>query len=114
MEFKTGAVLTVSTGRFLCENGFEDLYKLLNHMTGESLYTHQLVRASEVAKVYLWREFPELINVTVPDEFENEDEIWAWLNAQKETLGETFDVSPLPEGAYLSQDPIVELIAMVR
>lgn len=64
--FTLRTILTVTTGRLLtepkgdCNNGIGDLYEILNHMTGDSAFTHQLVRFSDECKPWLFRWFPEL------------------------------------------------------
>jgi len=65
-KFSLGTILTVTTGRLLTEpksaddNGIGDLYKLLDHMTNDSNFTHQLGRVLEECKPYLLKWFPEL------------------------------------------------------
>ena len=64
--FPLRVVLTATTKRLVTEskggrgNGIGDLYELLNHMTGDNLFTHQLPRASRECCPWLIRWFPEL------------------------------------------------------
>jgi hypothetical protein len=65
-KFHIRPILSVTTGLLLTkpkapdDNGIGDLYELLNFMTGDSLFTHQLPRASTECGPWLLRWFPEL------------------------------------------------------
>lgn len=107
-EFDLGTVLTVTTGIFLC--GMDNLYEILNFMTGDSLMTHQLPRASDDCKPSLLEQFPELSNITVP-ELENKEECLEYLDWMARDLGNEFKVEPLKESTY--HDPILELQEMM-
>mgnify|MGYP003405309659 FL=1 len=61
-SFKIGAILTVTTGILLCDVG--GLYEILNHLTGDNLFTHQLPRAATWAAPKLLAQFPALQEVT--------------------------------------------------
>lgn len=50
-RFDLGAVLTVSTKRLLTD--IDDLYKILNYLTGEQIYTHQIPRALLATSQYV-------------------------------------------------------------
>ena len=107
-RFSLGAILSVSTGVLLCEMG--DLYRILNYMTGESLYTHQLPRACAIAKPCNLTQHPDLAEIDVNNITR---ENWRqWLATQTRRFGATRNVSPLPIGTYRAQDPIEELIEM--
>lgn len=64
--FPLRVVLTVTTGRLLTEgkgprdNGIGDLYEILNWITGDSLYTHQLPRAGKACRPWLLKCFPRV------------------------------------------------------
>lgn len=109
MKFNLGTVLTVTTGRLFCPIG--DLYEILNHMTGDNLFTHQLPRASEAAKPVLLAAYPRLASIDVPEDFGgSEDAVKAWLNEQQEIHGDSFYVPTMTE--WESRNPLTELIEM--
>lgn len=56
--FSTGAALSVVTGRLLCE--LDELYAILSYVTGTSVYTHQLPRASREAGPHILAQYPQL------------------------------------------------------
>jgi hypothetical protein len=130
-QFSLRVILTVTTGRLLTErkgphnNGIGDLYEILNHLTGDSLFTHQLGRAGEACKPYLLQLFPELSMVNAclnkldgwlaVDRSECGEGIKMWLTELKMMFPEikdNYDVSPLPEG-WTSIDPMIELESRV-
>lgn len=107
--FHLGDVLTVTTGRFLCPDGVDGLYKILGWMTGESLMTHQLMRAGDECREPLLAQHPDLAYVEVPDDFESESAVRAWLADQVAFYGERREVSPLHEDDHTRIDPLTEL-----
>lgn len=111
-RFHLGDVLSVTTGVFVTPGGIEALYELLNFMTGDNLFTHQLPRASEECAPELLRQHPELAEVVVPEEFADEAAVWAWLAEQMDRFGAQLDVAPLRLGDHTSIDPIAELRMM--
>jgi len=64
-QFSLRTLLTVTTGRLLTEpkgekdNGIADLYEVLDWMTSDSGFTHQLGRFDEECKPWLLRWFSE-------------------------------------------------------
>jgi hypothetical protein len=59
--FHVSDVLTITTGRLVSRNGVSGLYKILNFLTGDNLFTHQLPRALDEVSVVLKPRFPELL-----------------------------------------------------
>ncbi len=62
-EFCLGEVLTITTGIMLSPSGMEGIYKILNFMTADELFTHQLPRAMRECRPYLLEQFPQLTNI---------------------------------------------------
>lgn len=129
-SFPLRVVLTVTTGRLLTEpkgphdNGIGALYELLNWITGDNLFTHQLPRAGRAARPWLLKCFPELIPVNASmgnlDEWIQRDNtggqegIKMWLAELKllfPGLREFYDVAPMPEG-WTTIDPLIEAESM--
>jgi hypothetical protein len=106
--FTLGAVLSALSGKLLCS--MDDLYRVLNFLTGEDLYTHQLPRAFKVAAPFVAQQHPEL---ALLDWSTVGRETWQpWLTAQVERFGPTLELEPIPFGAYEAMDPIAEAIEM--
>jgi len=111
-EFPLGTVLSVTTGMLVSRDHVGGLYEILNFMTGDNLYTHQLPRAGEECKPSLLEQHPELADVEVPDEFRDEEHVWEWLAEQEACLGETLVVERMDVNDHTVIDPIEELSLM--
>lgn len=107
-SFHLGDILSITTGRLVSPTLMDGVYAILNHMTGESLFTHALIRASRVCKPVLLEQHPDLAAV---DAESVTGENWThWLAEQVQRFGERRDVVALQ--SYESKDPITELIEM--
>ena len=133
METKTFSlrvVLTVTTGRLLTkpngedDNGIGDLYEILEWMTGESPFTHQLPRFGKECVPHLFRWFPELQRVDSTalgwlsesiKELGPEPGVLKWLErVQSEYhLSPNYAVPMIPKNDHKSRDPIKEMQDMV-
>ena len=110
MKFTLGQVLSITTGKLLCEIG--GVYAILNHMTGDNLFTHQLPRAMRECAPHLLKQFPQLAAVNAEA---GTAENWAvWLHDQVLEYGNEFEVSKLPEHAHEFIDPLSELAEKVH
>lgn len=108
--FDMADVLTITTGRLLSPRHMDGVYDILNHMTGDNLFTHQLPRACDYCKEPLLRQHPDLHGIKVPAISGREDaELFI---AQMKTLhGEVRWVVPV--SGWDQQNPIEELCDMV-
>jgi len=107
--FTLGQLLSVMTDRLLCPIG--DLYDILNHLTQDDLFTHQLPRASRECKPTLLKRYPQLASV---DASGVTPENWqTWLSAQEAKFGKTFEVLPVHPETHEVKNPITEAIEMV-
>lgn len=114
-NFHIGQVLTVTTGFMVSPNGIAGVYEILDWMTGDNLFTHQLPRASNICEPILKGLYPEIASVKIPDTSEVPDslipEFWMdWLNKQADKFGEQIAVPKLL--TYTPIDPLEELIQM--
>ena len=112
-EFPIADVLTVVTGKMLVED-FGRVYEILNYMTGDDLYTHQLPDASTVCALELLHQYAALASVNYLARYitpENWSDKFADMKAM---LGwETLAVAPLPEGVWRKHDPLADLVRMI-
>lgn len=111
-DFHIGDILSVTTGRLVSTRHIEGVYDILNFMTGESLYTHQLPRVSLEARPVLLRQHPLL--VTADASMVNADNWKGWLAIQVERFGETLPVQPMNEDDHERIDPLSELAEKVH
>lgn len=109
--FPLGNILTVTTGRVLCADVGE-LYELLNYMTGDNLFTHQLPRAADECAPALLAQHPQLADAQPPAEFDNAEHAWRWLAEQVDRFGAELPVRPLAAGDHTRIDPLTELRMM--
>lgn len=104
-EFPLGEVLSITTGRLLCPIG--KVYEILNFLTGDSLFTHQLPRAMHECQPSILAAHPRLREV---DAQSVTGENWeSWLADQVVEYGPLVSLSPLKEGEHEVIDPLSEL-----
>ena len=60
--FHISDVLSVATGRLVSSRHMDGIYEILNFLTGDSLFTHQLPRAMNECKSWLRSTFPMLMD----------------------------------------------------
>jgi hypothetical protein len=117
--FHLGDILSVTTGRLVSPRHIEGVYDILNWMTGDSLFTHQLPRASRECRGPLLEQHPDLAAISVPDEFGDGSKdsaktaVDSWLAEQVAIYGETREVAPLATDEHTHIDPITEM-RMIR
>lgn len=109
-KFQIGDVLSITTGALVSHDHMGGIYNILDWMTGETLFTHQLPRAMEVAQPVLKEAFPVLAEIVFPKYLEGgeADAIFTWVDTQAELYGEWWEVPQLAEGVYEPMDPISE------
>lgn len=107
--FHLGDILSITTGRLVSPRHIDGVYDILNWMTGDNLFTHQLIRASRECEEPLLAQHPDLRDVEVPDDLDGKEAVEAWLAAQIAAYGETREVAPLGDGDHTRIDPITEL-----
>jgi hypothetical protein len=109
--FHIGDILTITTGKLVSPRHVDGIYDILNWMTGDNLFTHQLPRACDECSPSLRTQFPDLAAI-MPRDFSDKDQVWAWLSEQVQAYGETREVAPLHEDEHTHIDPFTELHKM--
>lgn len=109
--FHLGDILSVTTGRLVSPRHMGGVYDILNWMTGEDLFTHQLPRACRECEGPLLARHPDLAAITVPEKFGDgtPEAVGRWLAEQVEIHGETREVEPLAAGERTRIDPLTEM-----
>lgn len=110
-KFHLGDILSITTGRLLSPRHMDGIYDILDFMTGDSLMTHQLIRASKECAEPLLAQHPDLTGIHVPENLSSEKQVYEWLATQTAVYGETREVTPLTNAVH--RDPITELAEMV-
>jgi hypothetical protein len=89
--FHIGALLSAYTHVHMAKEGFDEVHRFFDHMTQESLYTHQLLLAGPAMQPELLRQFPWLGEVKVPD-FTDKGSVFAFVDRMADKYGEYHDV----------------------
>jgi hypothetical protein len=108
--FHIGAIVSVTTGIFACKDGIGELYKILDFLTQDTLFTHQLPRASDECRPWLkkWLPWLDEINTNITEENHKE-----WLVNIENKYGKYFALEPIPYNKHKKIDPIKELVSKV-
>ena len=126
-KFHLGDVLSITTGRLVSPRHIDGVYDILNFMTGDNLFTHQLPRASDECKPYLVAQFPQLAADKMDSALaELGDALKAktgkadannivadWLAKQVAKYGEILTVKSIPTDAHEVKNPIAEAAEMM-
>jgi hypothetical protein len=88
----------------------DGIYDILDFMTGDSLFTHQLPRVSDECKPYLLEQFPELKGVDASGV--NTKNWKEWLDEQVAKYGEKLVVKLIPKTAHTVKNPVEEMFEM--
>jgi hypothetical protein len=109
VRFALGAVLSVVTGVVLTDD-FGQIHELLDHMTGDALFTHQLPRAADECAAEVYRQHPQLRELAVPEFAEpTRVTVPAWMDKQVARFGASLPVAPLSAGDHTRIDPLTEM-----
>lgn len=131
-DFDLGDVLSITTGHLVSRRHMDGVYDILNFMTGDNLFTHQLPRAADECKPWLLRWFPELAKAGTSKnlarlgelidctEHRKESpavavEMWLKWMAEPGTcnLKKTYTVQAIPRDDHDIKDPVEELKELV-
>lgn len=117
MKFDLETVLSVTTGKLFCS--IENVYKILNYMTGDNLFTHQLPRASDECKPFIIQQYPQLADVDIDltditDQNQRRERLEAWLSEQRRQYGSEFGLTPIPARTHSKVDLITEVKQQAR
>ena len=110
-DFHLGDILSITTERLVSPRHMDGVYEILNFMTRDNLFTHQLPRACSECKPYLLRQHPDLAGIEVP---ELDKDSWKpWLEQQVAIYGEFLAVEQIPMDDHSQRNPLEELIEMM-
>ena len=111
-EFPLDEVLTVSTGALLARRHMDAVYDVLNFLTGDNLFTHQLPRALISCQPAVLAQHPDLAEIVVPEWGEDvHAEIMAWLAELETKYGTTRVLVPIAEWEH--RDPVEEACDLI-
>ncbi|MEQ8226677.1 MAG: hypothetical protein RIA64_01220 [Rhodospirillales bacterium] len=111
-EFHIGDILSVTHDKLLSPRLIEGVYDILNYMTGESLFTHQLPRVGREAGPVLRKHLPFLDEIDVSDI--TKDNWKSRLDVITAKYGAMHPVPKLTPDEHEIIDPMSELAEKVR
>lgn len=111
-EFATRDVLSTVTGRLMGDIG--GVYEVLNWMTGESVFTHQIPRISREAVPVVLAVHPTLQTAIDEAEQVTPENFATWRDTWEDRYGPTIAVPKFNSDTHESIDPMSELAEMVH
>lgn len=113
-EFATADVLGTLTGVLLRDGGIGGIYEVLNWMTGENLFTHQLPRVGREAVPVLLARHPHLQSAIDEAEQVNGDNYMTWKETWENRYGPVIAVPKFTAATHEHIDPMSELVEKVH
>lgn len=111
--FPTADVLSAITGRLVSERHMDAIYEVLNFMTGESLFTHQLPRVGREAAKVLVAHQPDLAAAIEEADQVNPQNWRGWAARWVKRYGPTISVPTMTADQHRRVDAIAEAVEMV-
>lgn len=110
MKFTTGEVISAGLGKLCCP--LERVYVIMDFLTGDKLFSHQLPRAFHACEGWVKQQCPWLSEL---DESSCSPETWReWLAAAELAHGKEHELLPLPPGQWKSVDPVKEGVELME
>lgn len=111
MKFRTVNVVETSTAILLSE-GLSGVRAVLDFMTGETLYTHQLPRAHDEANRYILDQHPWIADLDLSGVHDKEIAL-AFTAKLEAKYGEYLELVPMPVDDHDAIDPFEEAARMI-
>lgn len=108
-DFHIGDILSVTTGKLVSLRHVDGIYDLLNWMTGESVFTHQIPRISREARPVIIAFHPQLQQASDEANEVNGDNWRSWLDTWIARYGETLPIPKMTIAEHERIDAISEL-----
>lgn len=106
-DFPTTDVLSTITGRLMGDIG--GVYEVLNWMTGESIYTHQIPRIGREATPVVVGAHPYLAQAVAESKQVTRENYLEWRDLWLKRYGTTIAVPRFDADAHEGIDPLSEL-----
>jgi hypothetical protein len=101
--FPLADLLSLTTDRLLSRTHMDGIYSLVNYMTGQDVYTHQLPVVGEACGKALLVQHPFLAGLQPPADADVPG-LLAWLAAAERVHGDSHPVQPLTD--WVPRNPI--------
>lgn len=113
-EFDLCDVISAGTGVFVSKNGIGGVYEVLNYMTGESLFTHQLPRVGREATPALRAHHPWFAAVEAEAEQVTPENYMQWVDKWESEHGKRVTVPKMTNADHERIDPRSELAEKIH
>ncbi|MEW9093923.1 MAG: hypothetical protein AB2417_02475 [Clostridiaceae bacterium] len=90
LKFHISDILSITSTKMVSVNGIDGIYSILDYMTGDSLYTHQLPETIRACRPRLLEQFPQL-SVVNCDEV-NSDNLNEFIKDMEDRYGKYLEV----------------------
>lgn len=107
--FSTGAILSITTD-IMCVREMNAIYDILNYLTQDNLFTHQLPRAARVARPWLVKQHPWAL---IPENDISGKNCLKLVQKFSKEHGSNHAVATMPDGVWAHQNPVEELARMI-
>ena len=110
-KFTIDCIISVATGILMpscAREGFDQLYQILNYMCDDDFMTHQLPRAADEVKPYLFEQFPWLNDVDMNYITENAERCQEIVDVLTAKHGATHEVIPMHQEDHQRIDAMDE------
>lgn len=112
-DFPTLDALSALTGSLVTPRGIGAVYEVLNFMTGESVYTHQIPRISREAQAFMLKRLPDLATTYSEADQVTPENYRTWQVTWLARHGETMTLARMGIEDHEPIDPVSELAEMV-
>jgi len=109
-SFGLGTILSITTGRLL--TSIDNVYEILNFMTRDNLFTHQLPRASKECAPWILRQHPQLKDVDASNV--TKDNLQEYLKQQIDFYDISLEIEPIQRDDHDYKNPLEELKEMTN
>lgn len=123
-KFHVGDILSITSSLVVSPKGMDGIYDILNFMTSDSLFTHQLPDAAGECKPHLSEQFPDLVGTAMQKEIDRLKEMLSkavqnekrkkvvddWIADIAVRFGEYHAVQRLPVGQHEFKNPLGGLL----
>ena len=110
-EFPIEVVLTITHDKLMCK--IDDVYDILNFITRDSLYTHQLPRAADYASKVILKQHPQLRDWDFHCDKVNEHTWQDYVEKARELFGSSLKIRQ-DDSNWERKGPITEMIEILE
>ena len=109
--FDLGDILSVTTGLLVSPRHMEGVYDILDFLSGDQNFTHQLPRVSRECAPWVLKQHPQLAEIS--SEGIGRDNWQPWLTECYAKYGKELPLTPMPREMHTAINPLEELAAMM-